>query len=190
MTITGVYILSLDSASRDPLQNYGFVLNFNSTTTLARSNSYSVLNEFPSSTTTTPRVRSSNSLLNLIQPLLRASSPTPPPSDPVRFFAFKALRPDRVLLSTTVSTTSGQSRLLSHVPMDHSSHRDEKRTARDVTEEIIRAVEKACEEARIGGEPIEGCVVLEKEIISEADARANITLFQKGLVGLKHLVWL
>ncbi|GAA5909534.1 hypothetical protein JCM5296_006064 [Sporobolomyces johnsonii] len=202
---TGAYILSsLDASTRDPVENYGFILRYADGSTTERIHTYTLRTESPKKDRSTPSLAaaSSNRRPSALKPLRlpgvsaakdkdkpdsaasdAASSTTP--GEP-HFFAFKALRRDAVKMAAA----DGSSQIIDKRAGDDV----EGKTARDLVRGIVARLRDECENLGAVPDEDEGAEgdkwLVEKDIISLAECRAQTALVDKLSHALYKAIWL
>jgi len=196
----GAYILSpLEEASRDPIQNAGFVVTWFNTNQITRLTSYSVRNSWtPSSspptsprsarvfasTGKTPSRSQFNAVSRNLSSLSRILSDTSMVMEQhdSTFAAFKVLPIDPAHLQESSASSGGyddarQSDLYSTAS-----------TCKEMVDLVVQAIKNACEAIGAG----HGAVgfVTETDVVSLAEAQRMTTMYAKMEYGLKRLLWL
>lgn len=176
----GPYILStLEEGSKDPLQNYGFMITYNSSGGIMRVTSYSMRNRADSTTeitTSSSMITSKSRGSNILSQILTANKETQ--GDEPSFVAFKALPvdPTRIRRITGSFDETANSLLL---------ERDCKQAVEAVVEDIYQAV------VQVKGLEIEkGQIVSEGAIVSLEEAQRVTPITAKIEYGIKRLLWL
>jgi hypothetical protein len=191
----GAFILSaLDGSTRDPVENYGFILKYHDHNSTDRSHTYSLR------TTTSPKKTRQTLTIggSGIKPLKLpfalsvssnkdAGASTPASTildnaaleDRKHFIAFKALRRDAV----RVASSDGSSQF---IDQRASSDDVEGKTAKDL---VLSIVSKFEEEGKKVGVVEEGWVV-EKDVISLTESKAQTSIVDKMKRDLYRMVWL
>jgi len=190
----GAYILSpLEEASRDPIQNAGFIVSWNNSNQTSRMSSYSVQNSLDG----------------------RSSQPSTPAKASI--FSAQSARKQSPALSRNVTVTA-LSNMLSHtsslvtitdtafaafkaLPIDPARRRESSSgpTFTEQADELTGAVSckqavnimvdsivRACED--VGR--IHGDFITEADIVSLAEARRMTSVYAKMEYGVKRLLWL
>ncbi|KAI0672944.1 SacI homology domain-containing protein [Trametes maxima] len=181
----GAYILSpLEEASRDPLQNVGFVISWNNSQDQdTRVTSYSIRNSIDLSTPPA----SPNSATTFMQSMTAPRKSTLPLSR---------------ILSNAAAPVAGQQTVFAAfkaLPVDPARARretgsfiqatDELATAKNCKEAvdmIVDAIRQACKD--IGNEHSE--FVAEADVVSLAEAQRMTSVYAKMEYGVKRLLWL
>ncbi|GJE90764.1 SacI homology domain-containing protein [Phanerochaete sordida] len=185
----GVYILSpLEEGSRDPLQNYGFVITWRNTRQDTRVTSYSIGNNIdfaspPSSpgfvstpqlperpSSPRPRARRTNTLSTILS---KAAAPVL--SADTSFAAFKALPID--------PARSRRENGSFFEPADELTGVANCKEAVDV---MVDTVARACAEAGSA----KGELITQEDVVSLAEAQRNTSVYAKMEYGVKRLLWL
>ncbi|KAI0062325.1 hypothetical protein BV25DRAFT_670160 [Artomyces pyxidatus] len=195
----GAYILSpLEEASRDPIQNAGFTVEWLNSNQLTRVTSYSVRNslDIPS----TP-LSSSPTKPSAMPTSTTTTTALPAPAAPAR--GPSAARLSRLLNNAVppwVSDTSFAA--FKALPIDPARRRgstlaepaaDElagAATCREAVDLMVDAIVRACED--VGGAQGRGGApfVTEQDVVSLAEARKVTSVYAKMEYGVKRLLWL
>ncbi|CEQ39708.1 SPOSA6832_01253, partial [Sporobolomyces salmonicolor] len=202
---TGAYILSsLDASTRDPVENYGLVLRYADGSTTERIHTYTLRTESAKKDRSTASVAASpNRRLSALKPLRlpgvtavkEKDKPGPPASGgaspsstagETHFFAFKALRRDAVKMASV----DGSSQI-----MDRRAGDDvEGKTAKDLVRGIVGRLREECDKLGAVPDKVEGADkdpwLVEKDIISLAECRAQTALVDKLSHALYKAIWL
>ncbi|TFK30155.1 hypothetical protein FA15DRAFT_726049 [Coprinopsis marcescibilis] len=189
ITKAGAYILSpLEEASRDPEQNYGFVISWLTSRQESRASSYSVRNDLDLGVLSNPS-SPVNASFNV-----RRGPPSPNPRSPAGGTAAAAV--DGAPLSPAMDRSFAAFKVL---PIDpartrrtgsaYSEMSDEMQasTCKEAAELIVETVQRACEDVGSGGG--QGFVSTE-DIVSLAEAQRMTSVYAKMEYGLKRLLWL
>ncbi|KAG6860598.1 hypothetical protein C0995_009488 [Termitomyces sp. Mi166 len=195
----GAYILSpLEEASRDPIQNAGFVVTWYNTNQVTRVTSYSVRNslEVPGSPlfpalTGLPAAR--RSVINVGSKLSQGLSRTKVPvlsnmlsntalssGSQTTFAAFKVLPID------PARTRRGSSFGGSVDYIDAADELSSAASCQEAAEMIVDNIQRACED--IGG--AQGEFVKEEDVVSLTEAQRMTSVYAKMEYGVKRLLWL
>ncbi|KAI1794623.1 SacI homology domain-containing protein [Ganoderma leucocontextum] len=181
----GAYILSpLEEASRDPLQNAGFIVSWHQTPAQdTRVTSYSIRNSLdlvtpPASptTATTPRLSMTSprkSMLPLSRILSEAAAPLA--GQETIFAAFKALPVD-----------PARSRRESGSFIQPQDELASAKNCREAVDMIVEAIGQTCYD--IGNEHRE--FISEGDVVSLAEAQRMTSVYAKMEYGVKRLLWL
>lgn len=184
----GSYILSpLEEASRDPLQNFGFVATWRNIGQDTRVTSYSIKNSLDLSSPLLPsspkQPRAPSQRRSTIPELMRkpplsgilSKAAAPVIESDTTFAAFKALPLD----PTRTRRDSG-----SYIePADELAGAANCKDAVDI---IVDAIRQACQDA--GG--AHGELMAEEDIVSLAEAQRMTSVYAKMEYGVKRLLWL
>ncbi|KAI0647334.1 SacI homology domain-containing protein [Trametes meyenii] len=181
----GAYILSpLEEASRDPLQNAGFIVSWNNSQDQdTRVTSYSIRNSLDLSTPPA----SPNSATTFMQSMTAPRKSTLPLSR---------------ILSNAAAPVAGQETIFAAfkaLPIDPARARRETGSFIQATDElanaknckeavdmIVDAVRQACKD--IGNDPRE--FIAEADVVSLAEAQRMTSVYAKMEYGVKRLLWL
>ncbi|KAJ8462179.1 hypothetical protein ONZ45_g18030 [Pleurotus djamor] len=195
----GAYILSpLEEASRDPLQNVGFMISWHNTPSqMTRVTSYSIRNsvDLPS----TPLPPSSQ------QPSKATSAPSTTRSRPLLASTFtrRGSQLSKILKDASLVASSEKTFVAFKVlPIDHSRIRqgstlgnayaevaDELSGAancKDAADLVVDTICQACEDI---GNTHSG-IIVDEDIVSLAEAQRMTSMYAKMEYGLKRLLWL
>ncbi|GAA5963523.1 hypothetical protein JCM21900_004539 [Sporobolomyces salmonicolor] len=192
---TGAYILSsLDASTRDPVENYGLVLRYADGSTTERIHTYTLRTESAKKDRSTATVAASpNRRLSALKPLrlpgvtaVKEKDKPGPPAGETHFFAFKALRRDAVKMASV----DGSSQI-----MDRRAGDDvEGKTAKDLVRGIVGRLREECDKLGAVPDKVEGADkdpwLVEKDIISLAECRAQTALVDKLSHALYKAIWL
>ncbi|KAF8077695.1 SacI homology domain-containing protein [Lyophyllum atratum] len=196
----GAYILSpLEEASRDPVQNAGFVISWHNSNQVTRVTSYSVRNslEVPSTTPKRPSLpvlaATRQSAINAGTMLTRSLTRTKVPvlsniltnaalatGAETTFAAFKVLPIDPARIRRG-SSTGGN--------IEYTEAADELSGASDCKEAadlIVESIRRACDD--IGG--THGDFITNEDVVSLAEAERMTSVYAKMEYGVKRLLWL
>ncbi|OSD08576.1 hypothetical protein PYCCODRAFT_1429632 [Trametes coccinea BRFM310] len=181
----GAYILSpLEEASRDPLQNAGFIVSWrNSQDQDTRVTSYSIRNSLdlsspPASPTTATGSRQSmtiarRSMLPLSRILTNAAAPVA--GQDTVFAAFKALPID-----------PARARRESGSFIQATDELANAKNCKEAVDMIVDAIHQACKD--IGND--HAAFVTEGDVVSLAEAQRMTSVYAKMEYGVKRLLWL
>ncbi|WWC98268.1 hypothetical protein V866_005159 [Kwoniella sp. B9012] len=143
--ISGAYILStLQEASRDPKENYGFLVNFSPTNESTRYSTYSLRNKLPSvpqDSTPTPGTPKPSVKHALIDP------------DVTEFYAFKAI----------------------------PGHTSDEGTCQESVNNAVKQIAEVCKDEEL---------IVEKDIVSLAEAESATSILDKMDYAFKRFLWL
>lgn len=198
----GAYILSpLEEASRDAMQNSGFVMTWHNSNQVTRVTSYSVRSslEVPPPSTVRPQLTglaaTRQSAINagtmLSRSLARTKTKVPMLSNVLTnapsaaggettFAAFKVLPIDPARTRSRSSTGEN---------VEYTEAADELNGAsncKEATELIVDSIRKACED--IGG--AHGDFITDEDVVSLAEAQRMTSVYAKMEYGVKRLLWL
>ncbi|EMD38456.1 hypothetical protein CERSUDRAFT_113620 [Gelatoporia subvermispora B] len=182
--IKGAYILSpLEEASRDPVQNHGFVVTWRiSPEQDTRVSSYSIKNSVDMTTptsshdttgSTSKTKKSSRRSMTLSRILSDVAAPVV--GHDTAFAAFKALPID-----------PARTRRESGSFIEPAVEVEGAKSCKDAVDMIVDAVRQACEDFGGGSEDF----ITEADIVSVADAQRMTSLYAKMEYGIKRLLWL
>jgi len=181
--IKGPYILSpLEEGSRDPLQNFGFVVSWRNIGQDTRVTSYSIRNNVDlTSPPTSPNALPTPS--HPVTPLRRntalsrilSNAAVPVLENDTTFAAFKALPID------PARTQRGSGSFI-----DAADELAGAANCKEAVELIVNAIHQACQD--IGA--AEGAFVTEADIVSLAEAQRMTSVYAKMEYGVKRLLWL
>ncbi|KAG8963113.1 hypothetical protein FRC03_003389 [Tulasnella sp. 419] len=191
----GPYILSaLQEASRNPVDNYGFILSFRPRSDSTRLTSYALQNQLSAYESVASRKSS-------IDPLNDSSSTqsrAPPRSDSIisnvlsatslgpnahLYVAFKALPP---LLEGTFERERGTNRTTDS-GVEELIHPHGEHTCQQVVDRITDTIRQAC---MTFGRGTNDDFIKEEDIVSLAEAQRLASLYSKFEYALKRMLWL
>jgi len=187
----GAYILSpLEEASRDPVQNAGFVVTWLTSKQTTRITSYSLRNTLETLSTLPRPLRGRTSTIDPNFLLARSftrrapsvstlSSTALPPSAERALAAFKVLPID----PTRRRTPSTGGDLMHAEAADELSGASSCREAVDL---IVDSIRRACED--VGA--VSGGFVTNEDVVSLAQAQRMTSVYAKMEYGVKRLLWL
>ncbi|KAH9043290.1 SacI homology domain-containing protein [Lactarius pseudohatsudake] len=204
----GTYIVSpLEEASRDPIQNVGFSVEWRNARQFTRVTSYSVRNSAAhrrsGGTGLAAAASSSSSSVKRRPPPLLSRTPTrsrlsrllsstaPPPPSPVvdgsaagttSFAAFKALPID------PARTRRGDDGSTFVEPADAPEEFAGASTCREAVDHMVDCIVRACAGATGGGDSVS--IVRQEDIVSLAEAQKMTSVYAKMEYGVKRLLWL
>ncbi|GAA5862137.1 hypothetical protein JCM8547_007751 [Rhodosporidiobolus lusitaniae] len=202
----GAFILSsLDASTRDPVENYGFILTFHDAGATEKVHTYSLRTQDspkksrPASGAGTPGGGGSG-IKPLKLPFFTAnqgaasSSSTTSSSaastgaveipGETHFFAFKALRRDAV----KIPSSDGSSQFIDQRASIGDADGVEGKTARDLVKSIVRKIEEEAEKVGAVGEGKE--FVTEKDVFSLQQSKAETSFVDKLKYEFSKAVWL
>jgi len=180
----GAYILSpLEEASKDPLQNAGFIITWFNSNQDTRVSSYSVRNSaesssVPSSPVTATSIRppvlpSPSQKGSKLSRIL--SNAAPDVSSDTSFAAFKALSIDPARTRRGSGSFEEQADDLTGAT-----------NCKEAVDLIVEAIERACKDV--------GCAhdgfVVEEDVVGLAEAQRMTSVYSKMEYGIKRLLWL
>ncbi|CAL1705121.1 unnamed protein product [Somion occarium] len=179
----GAYILSpLEEASRDPLQNAGFIVTWRNTHQDTRVTSYSIRNSLdltspPASprAPTSPKSPRLPSRRNTALSRILSNAAAPAINDDVTFATFKVLpidparnRRDNGSFIEPADELTGAS------------------NCKEIVDLMVQAIQKACMDVGNGHEDF----VIEEDVVSLAEAQRMTSVYSKMEYGVKRLLWL
>ncbi|KZT26550.1 hypothetical protein NEOLEDRAFT_1132067 [Neolentinus lepideus HHB14362 ss-1] len=180
----GAYILSpLEEASKDPLQNAGFIITWFNSNQDTRVSSYSVRNSAESSSVpSSPVTATSSRPLILPSPSQKGSklsrilsNAAPDVSSDTSFAAFKALSIDPARTRRGSGSFEEQADDLTGAT-----------NCKEAVDLIVEAIERACKDV--------GCAhdgfVVEEDVVGLAEAQRMTSVYSKMEYGIKRLLWL
>ncbi|EJD44199.1 hypothetical protein AURDEDRAFT_145215 [Auricularia subglabra TFB-10046 SS5] len=189
----GPYILSpLEEASRDPTQNYGFMVAYLPTRQDTRVSSYSVRNSIDTAarTPTTSPVTTPASSPQAMR-FSRRSTKSPPKPQGGHVLS-------RILTNVALGTNDDVvSAAFKALPVDSAKERrgsaltgaplKDPQTCMDAVNRIVGAIRDACADVGAVHSPD---FVVEKDIVSLAEAQSTTSMYSKLEYGIKRLLWL
>ncbi|KAE9409523.1 hypothetical protein BT96DRAFT_872168 [Gymnopus androsaceus JB14] len=197
----GAYILSpLEEASRDPLQNAGFVITWLNNNQTTRVTSYSLRNSIESNASsslpstpviaktpvpTTPSTPTPSTLSTILS---NASLSSPGPGSGgvnTTFAAFKMLPIDPARVRRASSYGSETARDYSYT----SQGADELTGAancQEAVEMVVDVIRRACEDIGSARQKF----IVDEDVVGLADAQKMTSMFAKMEYGVKRLLWL
>ncbi|KAH8117164.1 SacI homology domain-containing protein [Phellopilus nigrolimitatus] len=177
----GAYILStLEEGSRDPLQNYGFMVHYLTSGETTRVTSYSLRNSaggipepLPSTPSLSERPRAPMGGSSVLSRMLTNTAAER--GDATSSAAFKALPVDPARAQRTTGSFEETADELSWA-----------KTCKEAIDIICNTIHKVAKDAGVGN----GDFVIEHDIVSLEDAQQTTTVVAKMEYGLKRLLWL
>ncbi|TBU49147.1 SacI homology domain-containing protein [Dichomitus squalens] len=181
----GAYILSpLEEASRDPLQNAGFVVSWHNTQAQdTRVTSYSIRNSLDLSTPPTSPTTATSPRLSLTAPRkstlplsrILSDAAAPVAGQETIFAAFKALPVD-----------PARSRRENGSFIQSQDELSNAKNCKEAVDMIVEAIRQACHD--IGNEHRD--FISEGDVVSLAEAQRMTSVYAKMEYGVKRLLWL
>ncbi|EJD05667.1 uncharacterized protein FOMMEDRAFT_139037 [Fomitiporia mediterranea MF3/22] len=179
----GTYILSpLEEGSRDPLQNYGFMVNYLTSGESVRFTRYSLRNDVElvadnqqSSSTFSKRSskRGSTALSRIM------SNTAAERGDVTSFVAFKALPVD-----------PARSRRVTGSFVEQANDLVWAKTCKQAVDVMVDMIFQAVTTTKSGAEGKEACLIFSEPIVSLEEAQRSTTVMAKMEYSIKRLLWL
>ncbi|KII89160.1 hypothetical protein PLICRDRAFT_40794 [Plicaturopsis crispa FD-325 SS-3] len=215
----GAYILSpLEEASRDPIQNAGFVVEWTSARQTGRVTSYSLRNSldsapssptpyatsFPPPSSSPNPAHAHSSSLSQASPASPATQRPPAPSRraTVTLASILGTAPAPPASETPGSETTWAA--FKALPLDPAREQDRGHTdeltgassCKEAVDIIVDTIRRACEDAgggrvsKVGGLKVRDEFVKEGDVVSLAEAQSTTSVYAKMEYGVKRLLWL
>ena len=169
---------TLDEGSKDPLQNYGFIITYTNFGGMMRVSSYSLRNRADSfQETASPSVISTKSRgSNILSQILKVNNEAQ--GDTPSFVAFKALPVDPTRIRRTTGSFDESLDILTL-----------ERDCKQAVETVVEGIYEAVRAAKDIGEDKAGFVI-EGAIVSLDEAQRVTPITAKIEYGIKRLLWL